>query len=74
MFDASWLYEWSSFRWALVDETARCVAKQIAADGHEPEWDALTREKQTEIRGHVTAIFLAQDQAVQNLAERGIPF
>jgi len=70
----NWFYEWSSFRWALIDETTLCVAKQLAADGHELNWEALTLETQMQIRGHVTAIFVAQDQAMHNLAERGVPF
>ena len=70
----NWFCEWSSFRWALVDETTRCVANQLAADGHEHAWEALTRETQMQIRGHVTAIFVAQDQAMRNLAARGVPF
>jgi hypothetical protein len=68
------LDQWSSFRWKLVGETARCAANHMAADGQQPDWEALSGEEQTELLGHVAALFLAQDEAVKNLADQGIPF
>lgn len=76
MSKTSWRDEWTPFRLALVDETARCVAEQLStdADGHQPTWETLSRRKQVELTEHVASIFLAQERAMHRLAERGVPF
>jgi len=68
-----WRDEWSPFRVKLIDETARCLSNQfsISTDGQRPSWDALTREQQYNLTEYIARIFLAQDEALHNLYERG---
>lgn len=74
MTEATWRDEWPTFRLALVDETARCLADHLPAEsgGHRLRWEALTRGQQVELTEHVAAIFIAQDQAMNILIERGL--
>ena len=74
MSEALWRDGWSKFRINLVDETARCLADQQAAatGGKRPRWEALTRAQQNNLAENIAGIFLAQDQAMDNLVRRGV--
>jgi hypothetical protein len=76
MTEASWRDDWPPFRVALVDETARCLAEQqsTATAGQRPRWAELTSVQQNNLAENIAGILLAQDQAMHNLAERGLPF
>lgn len=56
----------------LINETARRFAnkRSAATAGQLPLWSAFTDEEKTAMKSDVRAMFLAQDQAVQNLKER----
>jgi hypothetical protein len=71
---ANWRDVWPVFRVNLVDETARCLAdRQSAATGGErPLWEALTSQQRDDLADNIAGIFLAQDQAMTNLVERGL--
>nr|WP_104178711.1 hypothetical protein [Cryobacterium sp. Y50] len=73
MTTATWRDEWSPFRVKLIDETAGCLADQQSAvtGGERPRWGALTHDQQENIVENIAGIFLAMDQAMQNLADRG---
>jgi hypothetical protein len=72
----SWRDEWAPFRVAFVDETAVCPINQLSADtaGKTRPWNELTSEEQDKIVGNTARYFLAQDEAIHNLAQRKIPF
>ena len=74
MTKANWRDEWPMFRVKLVDETARCLVDQqsAATGGRRPRWEALTSEQQNNLAENIAGIFLAQDQAMHNLVERGL--
>jgi hypothetical protein len=76
MAKASWRDEWPPFRVALVEETAVCLTDQLSADtaGETPRWDELTTEQQDNIVGHAARYFLAHDEAMHHLSQRGVPF
>ncbi|WP_130176565.1 hypothetical protein [Cryobacterium sp. SO1] len=76
MTEASWRDDWPPFRVALVDETARCLAEQqsTATAGQRPRWAELSSVQQNNLAENIAGIFLAQDQALHNLVERGLPF
>ena len=71
---ANWREAWPLFRVNLVDETARCLAEQQSAAtcGQRPRWEGLTNEQQDNLAENIAGIFLAQDQAMHNLIERGL--
>ena len=68
-----WREHWSPFRVKVVDETARCLSDQQSAltGGQRPRWDALTRVQQENMTENIAGIFIAMDQAVKNLDDRG---
>jgi hypothetical protein len=70
---STWRGEWSAFRVALVDETARCVAEQrsFLSRGRERSWKALAADEQVNLTEFVASVFAAQDQAMANLDKRG---
>ncbi|MEB0287129.1 hypothetical protein QN355_11250 [Cryobacterium sp. 10S3] len=72
--EANWRDEWPEFRVRLVDETSRCLADQQAAstDGQRLRWDTLTSVQRGNLVENLVAVFIAQDQAMQNLIERGL--
>ena len=74
MSEANWRDGWPVFRVNLVGETARCLADQQAAatGGRRPRWDALTSAQQSNLAENIAGIFLAQDQAMDNLTMRGL--
>jgi hypothetical protein len=74
MSDANWRDEWPLFRVNLVDETARCLADQqsAATGGQRPRWEALTSVQQNNLAESIAGLFRAQDQAMGNLARRGL--
>ncbi|TFC50869.1 hypothetical protein E3O47_07630 [Cryobacterium sp. TMT2-17-1] len=74
MRDAIWRNEWPVYRVNLVDETARCLAdlQSAATGGQRPSWEELTNMQQSNLADNVAGIFLAQDQALANLIERGL--
>ena len=76
MSQTTWRDTWPAFRLAVVDETARCLANQLAADTGEAQaaWEALSRRERMRLIEHVAGVMMAQDGAIQNLAERGLPF
>lgn len=71
---ANWRDQWPVFRVSLVDETARCLAdrQSAATGGQRPSWEALTSDQQSNLAENIAGIFLAQDQAMHNLVERGL--
>ena len=73
MTTATWRDEWSPFRVKLIDETAQCLADQqsAATGGQRPRWGALTHDQQANMEENIARIFLAMDQAMQNLDDRG---
>jgi len=71
MTKANWRDEWPSFRLAVINETAKCVANELCAGGQHPSWDELTPAKQVELIEHVAFISMAEGQAMSNLVERG---
>ncbi|ANP73016.1 hypothetical protein [Cryobacterium arcticum] len=75
MNERSWRDLWPPFRVALVEETARCLADQqsAATGGERPRWEELTALGQRDLTDNIAGIFLAQDQAMHNLMERGLP-
>jgi hypothetical protein len=68
-----WREHWSRFRVKVVDETARCLSDQqsAATGGQRPRWDALTRVQQETMTENIAGIFIAMDQALKNLDDRG---
>ena len=73
MTNTTWRDEWPTFRVNLIDETARCLANQQAAmtHGQQPNWASLTSEQQAKLTEYIMRIFLAQEQAMDNLVKRG---
>ena len=73
MIEADWREEWPSFRLAVVEETAKCVANELCTgtEGQHPSWDELTPAKRVELIEHVAFISMAEGQAMSNLVERG---
>ncbi|TFD30374.1 hypothetical protein E3T40_15385 [Cryobacterium sp. TMT1-19] len=71
---ANWREVWPLYRVKLVDETARCLAEQqsAATSGQRPRWEELTGVQQKNLAENIAGIFLAQDQAMHNLVERGL--
>jgi len=76
MSQTTWRDEWPPFRLAVVDETARCLADQLAAEAGEgqADWEGLSRRQQMRLIEHVAGVMMAQDRAIQILAERGKSF
>ncbi|MDY7528121.1 MULTISPECIES: hypothetical protein [unclassified Cryobacterium] len=76
MAETSWRDYWPPFRVALVDETARCLADQqsTATAGQRPRWADISSVQQNNLTENIAGVFVAQDQAMHNLAERGLPF
>jgi len=67
-----WRDEWPPFRLMLIDETARCLADQqhTATGGERSGWKTLTTVEQKNLTANIAGIFLAMDQAIQNLDDR----
>jgi hypothetical protein len=76
MAEPTWRDVWSPFRVAWVDETAHCLAEQqsAATAGERPRWNEMDSVQQDNLAENIARIFLAQDQAMHELAKRGIPF
>lgn len=74
MSESNWRDQWPALRVALVSETARCLADQqsSATGGRRPRWVSLTRAQQSNLAENIAGIFLAQDEAIANLIERGL--
>jgi len=74
MSESNWRDIWPVFRVNLVDETARCLADQQAAatGGQRPHWETLTKGQQNNLAENIAGIFVAQDQAMENLVVRGL--
>ena len=73
MSETTWRDEWPPFRVDLIDETARCLADQqsAATGGKQPRWKSLTGVEQTNLVEGIAGVFLAMDQAMYKLDERG---
>ncbi|WP_404473498.1 hypothetical protein [Microbacterium aerolatum] len=73
MTEETWRDLWSPFRVALIDETARCWVSQQAAASKPAgrDWSAVTRDEQRNIADYIASVFLAMDEAMMQLDERG---
>jgi hypothetical protein len=73
MIEGAWREDWSPFRVKLVDLTAECLVEQqsAATGGLRPRWDALTDLERSNVSENIARIFLAQDQAMSTILERG---
>lgn len=73
MSERTWRDEWPPFRVNLIDETARCLANQRAEESNaqSPRWEQLSSVEQVNLSGFVASVFLAMDQAMASLTDRG---
>ncbi len=74
MNEESWREVWPTFRVNLVNETARCLADQesAATGGQRSRWDDFSSAQQDNLVENIARIFIAQDQAMENIIERGL--
>lgn len=73
MTESAWRNVWPQYRVDFVDETARCLAnhQSLITNGRMQEWAGLTKDGQSNLTEFVVWVFLAQEQAMENLAKRG---
>ena len=73
MGESAWREVWPQYRVDFVDETARCLAnhQSLVTHGKLHHWAGLTEDQRTQLTEYVAWVFLAQEQAMENLVKRG---
>jgi hypothetical protein len=76
MTNPGWRDAWPPLQLALIDETALCLMNRLweMYDVSDPRWDEQKRERLAEAAIQVAGIFLAREEAMHNLTERGVAF
>ena len=73
MAESAWREVWPQYRVDFVDETARCLANHwsLITKGESLDWAERTVAERAQLTEDVAWVFLAQEQAMENLVKRG---